>query len=328
MPGRSISIFLVDGTPSGIRTAEIGLSTIKALVVPRASLSASTKRSELQKTGVYILIGMDSDKPGRRRMYIGQADTVLTRLTFHNRDPEKDFWDEAVVFVSKDDNLTPSHVRFVEARLISMAVNAKRATLANRTLPTEQRMLPEPHKVEMEEFIAQARLLLGTLGYDLFEPAASIPEQIRTPEQTTAPRPVTGLPEFEYSGPEYSARCVIDLDSGQFIVKAGSIARKQATPALPRTYRNLRENLIESGVLRAINENSLEFSQDYSFSSITAAAQVVSGTSVNGRLAWKSSDGAKTFAQWQDEQLDASVPTRPGAALLEENPETFGGMNQ
>ena len=122
MPGRSISIFLVDGTASGLRTAELGLSTIKAVVVPRASLSAATQRNELRRTGVYILIGVDSENPGTKKIYVGEADTILTRLTAHNKDQEKDFWDEAVVFVCKDENLTKSHARFLEARLISLAL--------------------------------------------------------------------------------------------------------------------------------------------------------------------------------------------------------------
>jgi hypothetical protein len=105
MPGRSIRIFLVDGIASGLRTAELGLSTIKALVVPRASLSAVTKRPEVRRTGVYILVGRGSDKPGVLKIYFGEGDTVLTRLAAHDKDQEKDFWEEAVVFVSKDENL-------------------------------------------------------------------------------------------------------------------------------------------------------------------------------------------------------------------------------
>lgn len=160
-------------------------------------------------------------------------------------------------------------------------------------------MLPEAHEVEMEEFIVQARLLLGTLGYDLFEPAPSLVP----PPATRAVTPIGNLPEFVYTGPDYSATCIVDVHSGQFVVKAGSTARKQDNPSLHKTYRNLRRQLRDNGVLREANNNSFEFTQDYSFSAITAAAQVVSGTSANGRTAWRTSDQTKTFADWQDEQL-------------------------
>lgn len=271
--------------------------------MPRASLSTATHRDELRKTGVYVLVGSDSENAGQRKIYIGEADTILTRLAAHNRDQEKDFWDEAVVFVCKDENLTKSHTRFLEARLISLALKGKRATVANGTFPVSQGMLPEAHEVEMEEFIAQARLLLGTLGYDIFEPAPSF--RARTATQAVAA--ITNLPEFVCSGPGYSAICAVDVHSGQFIIKAGSTARKQDTPALQKTYRNLRSRLRENGVLREASDNSFEFSQDYSFSSPTAAAQVVSGTPVNGRTAWRTSDGIRTFADWQDEQLPSEA---------------------
>src|SRR5262249_14533580 len=170
MSGRSIRLFLVDGSASGLRTAEIGLSTIKALVIPRASLQQSSQRDEPRRTGVYVLVGTDSDNPGRKKLYVGEGDSVISRLAAHNKDPDKDFWEEAIVFTSKDQNLTKAHVRYLEARLISLAGEAKRATVANSTTPNEQGRLPEPDEVEMEEFITQSRLLLGTLGYDLFDP--------------------------------------------------------------------------------------------------------------------------------------------------------------
>ena len=110
MVGRSIRIFLVDGVSSGTRTAELGLSTIKALVVPRASLAAATQRPEMQKTGIYVLIGQDAELANMKRIYIGEGDTAINRISAHNKDVDKDFWDEAVVFVSKDDNLTKAHV--------------------------------------------------------------------------------------------------------------------------------------------------------------------------------------------------------------------------
>ena len=91
MTGRSIHIFLVDGAVSGLRTAELGLSTIKALVIPRASLQSVTKRPEVQKTGLYILVGKDENKPGVLKIYIGESDVILNRLSKHNKDTEKEF---------------------------------------------------------------------------------------------------------------------------------------------------------------------------------------------------------------------------------------------
>jgi hypothetical protein len=299
MPGRKIMIFLVDGTSTGVRTAELGLSTIKALVVPRASLSAVKERSEVKKTGVYVLIGPDSDKFGQKRIYIGETDTIITRLTDHNKDVDKDFWDEAVIFVSKDENLTKGHARYLEARLIGLAVEAKRATVTNGTAPSEQGRLPEADEVEMNEFITQARLLLGALGYDVFEPVQT-PLESQTVQNDNAK---AAPPIFRFLGDGFDARCIVDINAGQFVVKLGSKARKETAPALVPTYKNLRDQLIQNGVLADFDQHSYRFTQDYAFGAATPAAQVVSGSTVNGRTAWRAESDNRTLADWQDALL-------------------------
>lgn len=297
MTGRSIKIFLIDGTFSGPRTAELSLSTTKAFVVPRTSLVASASRPELQKTGAYLLVGADSDKPGMQRVYVGEGDAILPRLISHAKDESKEFWTDAVLFVSKDENLTKAHGRYLEARLIRLAKEAKRATVVNGTEPTSEGRLPEAEVVEMEEFLTQVRLLLGTLGYDILEPQSAASGQ-----------PLIGgsiaFPEFRYEGDGFRARCVVDPEAGQFVVKENSVARRHEGNSLSATYRNLRSQLRDNGVLIDSSEG-FRFSQDYAFNAATPAAQVVSGQSVNGRIVWKAGD--KTYAQWEEQQL-ALVP--------------------
>lgn len=303
MIGRSIRIFLVDGTASGTRTAELGLSTIKSLVVPRASLSAAIQRPETRKTGVYVLVGQDSESPNLKRIYIGEGDKIINRISIHNKDPNKDFWDEVVLFVSKDDNLTKAHIRYVEARLIALAKTAKRSVVTNDTSPPQQGKLPEADEIEMEEFISQARLLLGALGYDIFEPTKAAPLAFQS-TQSTEQQPVTVVPpEFRFAGANFDATMLVDLDAGQFIVQAGSKAKKSEAMTLLPTYKNLRAQLIKSGVLQDFDEVSYRFSQEYAFGAATPAAQVVCGTPINGRTAWKSNPGNTTFAEWQDALL-------------------------
>jgi hypothetical protein len=154
--GRAIRIFLVEGTPTGLRTAEIGLSTCKAVMAPRVALEALSRRSESKRTGVYVLIGDDQQHAARKAVYIGEGDDVFVRIRKH--DDEKDFWEHVVLFVSKDDNLTKGHVRYLEARLIGIANSARRATVTNITAPDLPR-LPESDVAEMEEFVEQVRLL-------------------------------------------------------------------------------------------------------------------------------------------------------------------------
>lgn len=298
MTGRSIRIFLVDGAVSGLRTAELGLSTIKALVIPRASLQSVTKRPEVQKTGLYILVGKDENKPGVLKIYVGEGDTILNRLSAHNKDTEKDFWEEAIIFVSKDENLTKSHVRYLEACLIKLAQDAKRCTVVNVAEPSEQGKLPEPDEVEMQEFIVQAQLLLGTLGYDLFkpfQPTLYVPSEPLTKTQES-------LLELTYSGVNFSASCVVDINIGQFVVRERSKARKEETPSLQATYKSYRSQMIDSGLLVEEGDSYI-FTQDYAFPSISTATQVVSGQTARGATAWRIAGTNQTFADWQDSRI-------------------------
>jgi hypothetical protein len=102
--GRSIRMFLVDGSPTGLIIAEIVNWTGKVIVVPRAALASFLKRKEALNTGVYILSGQDPDDPFRSRVYVGETESVGQRLRQHDSDEQKDFFDRAIVFVSKDEN--------------------------------------------------------------------------------------------------------------------------------------------------------------------------------------------------------------------------------
>ena len=97
----------------------------------------------MRRTGVYLLVGPDPGDPSRRLVYVGESDNVLKRLLSHNRKDAKDFWERTVVIVSKDENLTKSHVRYLESRLIKMAQDARRANLTNNTAPGRPRC-PSP----------------------------------------------------------------------------------------------------------------------------------------------------------------------------------------
>jgi hypothetical protein len=57
MSGRTVKIFLVDGIPSGLITAEIMNWTGKFTVAPRSQLADLAQRDEVKRTGVYFLVG-------------------------------------------------------------------------------------------------------------------------------------------------------------------------------------------------------------------------------------------------------------------------------
>ena len=288
MTGRAIRIFLVDGTPNGLKTAEIGLSTCKAIACSRSGLDALSERDESRRTGVYVLVGEDPDNPGRAAVYVGEGDDVLTRILKH--DQEKEFWDRVVVVVSKDENLTKSHVRYLEARLIGIAQSAKRCTVFNSTSPNGGR-LPEADSAEMEDFLEHIQLLMSTLGIQAFEPVASL-------KGASSHRKG---PTFRLSGGGYDASA--ELTESELIVRKGSVARLKEAPSLSPSSRAARKALLASGVLKETPEGHA-FTQDYAFGSASGSAQVITGANINGRTVWRTQDGV-TLEEWEKGKLKA-----------------------
>jgi len=152
----------------------------------------------------------------------------------------------------------------------------------------------------MEEFISQSRLLLATLGYSIFEPDR---KEIELDDNKSA----SEAPVFQYSGKGFDAKLDVDIENGLFVVRAGSRARKEEAGALQPTYKKLRNQLLSDRVLLEEGD-SLLFHRSHGFPAITAAAQVVSGQTVNGRVMWKTAEN-KSFKDWQetllsDEEVD------------------------
>jgi hypothetical protein len=300
MRGRSIRIFLVDGTPGGLRTAEVGLSTIKAVSCPRTDLESLGRRTEARKTGVYILAGDDLEHVARLRIYVGEGDEVFTRIKTHNNDESMDFWDRVLLFVSKDENLTKAHVRYIERRLLERARVANRCSLANRK-DAIGGPLPEADVTDMEEFLEQIQLLAAILGLPAFEGPG---DQVIGKDQKQVEVTKEELKLF-YIGPGFDARCT--LIGSEFVVHQGSHARLNETDSLPDYGRAMRKTLIDAGVLRREGDAYI-FTQDYPFPSPTSAAQVVGGSVVNGRAVWKLADG-HSYKEWQATQVEAETPT-------------------
>jgi len=164
MIGKQIRLFLVDGTPGGLTTAEITNWTGHVLTGPRSDVGTLLQRDEARRTGVYLLLGDDWEVWGEARCYIGEADVVADRVRYHLRD--KEFWDRIVVITSKDANLTKSHGRYLESKLIELATKAGRSTLENGTAPPAP-PLPEADASDMDEFLAQLQIVLPVLGVNV-----------------------------------------------------------------------------------------------------------------------------------------------------------------
>ena len=289
--GKSIRIYLKEGSVTGIKFAELVNQTIQSLSCPRPKISELNKHfpSEINTQGVYFLIGYE-EETGKQIVYIGESENVWDRL--RNHDSQKDFWNEVIIFTSKDDNLTKSHIKYLESRLIEIANQTKRYGLKNGNSPTLS-SLPLPDRDAMEEFLTNIKILTGTLGHKFLENPISfknIPEiDITLTEKTENKTNVETIEELELflnvSGIEASA---IQTNEG-LVVLQGSNASNN--PTKNYGYGSLRDSLIAENVLESNQNGRLYFSRNYLFNSVSAAAAVILGYSVNGRNVWKNREG-------------------------------------
>lgn len=275
--GFSVRIFLPSGEPEALRIVEKSNWTGQGLVFPRAQFAEVRQRPELKRTGVYVLWG-----PGESgqlpRVYVGEGDLVLARLDQHAR--QKDFWTHAAVFTSKDQNLNKAHVQYIEARLVALASEAKRAELDNGNIP-QMPALSEADAADAEGFLGDLLLCLPVVGVSLFEKAKAGPAKSR---------------DLLLKAKGIEARGV-DSSEG-FVVRAGSQAVKDEVASIHAYLAELRKSLLEQGVLEAAGAG-YRLTQDYTFNSPSTAAGVLLGRSANGRVEWKDAKG-RTLKEIQE----------------------------
>lgn len=166
MSSATIKLFLPYGDAKRLRIAEISNWTGKAVAAPRTDLDALLERDELDSAGIYLLLGTDPES-GKDSAYIGEAEAIRDRLRQHKG---REFWVSVVTFISKDENLTKAHVRYLETKLIQEATQVGRFSLENSQ--TSRAPLPESDREDMEVFLERIRQLLPVLGSDILTPIA------------------------------------------------------------------------------------------------------------------------------------------------------------
>jgi len=281
MPTATIKIFLVNGDPKRLRTAELSNWSGKAVAGPRSEFEGVIGREEAQQSGIYLLTGTDPES-GKPAIYVGEAECIKDRIKSHLA---RDFWNQIVFFVSKDENLTKAHIRFLEGRLIEQAREAKRAVVTNGQASGSR--LPESDREDMEVFLEKMHQLLPVLGVELLVPTSSKPGG--SAKKQVLRCQIKGLEARGYLVPN------------GFLVLKGSEAVKKERPSTAKwpQARNLRTKLLDEGTL-VDKQDRLLFTAYVEFSSLSAAASVVNGGSANGLTTWKDSAG-RTLKEIQEE---------------------------
>ncbi len=277
MPTATIKIFLAHGDPKRLRTAELSNWTGKAVAGPRVEFDSVLAREESQKSGVYFLTGIDPET-GKNAVYIGEAESIRDRVKGHL---DRDYWNHIVFFISKDENLTKAHIRYLEGRLIEQAKRAGRAEVKNTQSSGSK--LPESDREDMEIFLEKVHQLLPVLSVEVLVPTTATGAE-KTQLETLSCE-IKGLRATGHLTPNG----IVVLSGSQAVLNERPSAQKYPWPI------NMRQQLKDQGALKE-RANHLVFTKDVEFSSPSAAAAVIHGGHANGLTSWKNKAG-KTLKQ-------------------------------
>lgn len=260
--GKTITTYLVDGNPKGIRTCFISNKICKAVIIPRAKLIDAKKRPELQQPALYILLSDSEDK-----IYVGETENFLARIKHH--ESKKSFWEEAIIFVSKDNDLTKSDVKYLEYLAIQQAQETARYSIEENKVSPKPTNLPEHQLACMEEFFEDVCILSSFLGIPVFE---KVKRQNR---------------ELFYCKSKHTEALGFYSENG-FTVLKGSKIPISSTASF--TLKESRREKIASSAF-TLNENLVELNKDLTFKSPSAASAFCLGNSSNGWIAWVNEKG-------------------------------------
>lgn len=277
--GKSIELFLVNGSADSLITAELSNWNGKAIKIPRIEV-ASCNRDDITQAGVYFLFCKDDD--GSDSVYIGEAENVKERLVQHLRDyqseKEKYYWTTAVIFIGRD--LNKALIRYLENRFVEIARVCKRYTVLTKNT-YKNTVMKESQIAVMEEFVDNVKTLISALGYKVLEPlnkpvitVSDVGEHSDTEDLSLhLERTIKGLGKVEADG--------VRTSEG-FVVLQGSRIAVEDDDTIPVVLKQQRRKVsVIDGVLQ----------EDVLFSSPSYAAMFVIGKSANGLISWKDETG-------------------------------------
>lgn len=271
--GKSIELFLVNGTADSLIIAELSNWNGKAIKIPRIEVS-SCDRDDITQAGVYFLFCKEDD--GSDSVYIGEAENVKDRLVQHLRDyqseKEKYYWSTAVVFIGRD--LNKALIRYLENRFVEIARASKRYLVLTKNT-YRNTVMKESQVAVMEEFVDNVKILINALGYKVLEPFAQVDSSTSTVDDELL---------FITSG---SVNATGKVTAEGFVVFAGAtVNEKMSVKSLSTGMQKQRQKLFDSPKV-----NDLVTTEDILFSSSSAAADFILGYSVSGPRTWKTKDG-------------------------------------
>lgn len=274
--GKSINLYLMDGDPTERIKASFANWTGVAYKIPRTAVESSKEIELLKQSGVYFLFSTD-EEDSREVVYVGQAgirtngEGILYPLQEHKRGSDKDYWTEAVIFTTSNNSFGPTEISYLENKFYNLAKNAKRYDVQNGNNPSPGHITEEKES-ELLEFVENAKVIMGALGYKVFEPFV---EKSKLKNKNSNP-----ILNYKSNYVATGQRT-----SEGFVVFKGSQLSPTIQPSCPDNVRRYREKYKDK------IDSDFNLKEDIMVSSPSAAAGFVGGSSLSGNVLWEDKNG-------------------------------------
>lgn len=269
-----------------LKTAELSNWTGKAFIGNRKHVQLLQDLDELSVPGVYFLLSEVEDSV-QKQIYVGEADEVNKRIAEHFRG--KDWWNDFVIFISKDSNLTKSHVRYLEKELYELLKRNQTTIDLNNSKTPSGSKLPISDSDDMSDFIENMIFVLSQLG---------IIDFTKTKVQQSIAIDIVSNDEIFYMNvpgkkDEKSREAKLLITENVYILLKGSFVKTDSVSSFSsHNYSKLRKELEKSEFFKSTDSESFfELVKDIEFKSPSAAAAIVRNSSMNGRKEWKLRSG-------------------------------------
>ena len=273
-----------------LKTVDLSNWVGKVFIGNRKHVDIIQQIPEIAKTtGIYLLLGKDIETE-ENYLYIGEADDIAQRIKQHSTNKNKDWFEDFIVFVSKDMDLTKAHVRYLEKSLYELAQqNLTTIKLQNNCCPPGSN-LPDYDIAYMQEFQNNMIFILNNLGIINFVKITPEEKNIKN-EKDIFYLPLTQN-RVDKNGKIVTAKMVI-TDNGYLVLKNSYVESEERAPSFKRhIYYKLRKKLENDGLfVKSDIEGLWKTKEDIPFDACSAAAAVIKNRATNGRTEWKLSDG-------------------------------------
>ncbi len=276
---KTIDVLLHDDTANGIVEYVMNTYNVIGYRFKREQLKeVSSKLENIHNSGVYLLFGDNND------VYVGQGaekkDGVLGRLRVHNSDEKKDWWTDTAVFISANNYLGSTHVKYLEKEIYDEIKKVGRFQLKNSQTPGGQSVTRKEEE-ESKEFMQNIMSIVSLMGYRVFEKIAK-QSDIKA----------ENILYLTYKGETVATGAVTD---DGFTIFEGS---KIASDIKPGISKSLIATVEKERASQDIKDKV--FINNHPVSSPSMAGTIILGINTNGRTAWKNKDG-KTLRDLSEE---------------------------